>query len=159
MSEELNPPEREFAEALQGLQLAPLHTSAHWIWYQAGLHTGRRRANAWCAIAATTTLAAALIFVWGRQTPGPVERLVYVQQEPAPVAVVAAPAEPVSAASLSAEYVRLCNEIIQEQLESPSAQHFSDRAGDYMPPNHWPTSELDSSLSDQNTILRIEDGI
>jgi hypothetical protein len=159
MSEELNSPEREFAEALQGLQLAPLHTSPHWIWYQAGLHTGRRRANAWCAIAATTTLVAALIFVWGRQTPGPVERLVYVQQEPAPVAVVAAPAEPVSAASLSAEYVRLCNEIIQEQLESQSAQQLSGGAGDYMPPSRWPKSERDSNLYDQNTVLKIEDGI
>jgi hypothetical protein len=159
MSEELNPLERDCAEALQGLQLAPLHTSAHWIWYQAGLHTGRRRANAWCAIAATTTLVAALIFVWGRQTPGPVERLVYVQQEPAPVAVVAAPAEPVSATSLSVEYLRLCDETIHEGLEGLSRERAGGGRGHFVPRSYRQGSDGDFILPDGGNILNKEDGI
>jgi hypothetical protein len=159
MSEKLNSPEREFAEALQGLQLAPLHTSPHWIWYQAGLHTGRRRANAWCAIAATTTLVAALIFVWGRQTPSPVERLVYVQQEPAPVAVVTAPAEPVSTTSLSVEYLRLCDETIQEGLEGPSRERAGGGPGHFVPRSYRQGSDGDSILPGGGNLLNKEDGI
>jgi hypothetical protein len=158
MSEELNPPERDFAEALKGLELAPLQTSSRWIWYQAGLRTGRRRATGWGAVAATT-LVVALLIVRTRQINAPVERYVSVQRESTPVVAVEPPTETASTTSLSAEYVRLCNEIIQEQLESQSAQQLSGGAGDYMPPSRWPKSERDSNLYDQNTVLKIEDGI
>jgi hypothetical protein len=157
-SEDMNPAEHEFVEALKGLELAPLKTSSRWIWYQAGLRTGRRRATGWGALAATT-LAVALLIVRTRQINAPVERYVSVQPESAPVVAVEPPTEAASTTSLSAEYVRLCNEIIQEQLESQSAQQLSGGAGDYMPPSRWPKSERDSNLYDQNTVLKIEDGI
>jgi hypothetical protein len=157
-SEDMNPAEREFVEALKGLELAPLQTSSRWIWYQAGLRTGRRRATGWGALAATT-LAVALLIVRTRQMNAPVERYVSVQQESAPAVAVQPAAETASTTSLSTEYLRLCNEIIQEQSESQSPQHFSAGAGDYMSPSRWPKSERDSDLSDQNTVLKLEDGI
>jgi hypothetical protein len=157
-SENMNPAERELVEALKGLELAPLQTSSRWIWYQAGLRTGRRRATGWGAVAATI-LAVALLIVRSRQINAPVERYVSAQRESAPVVAVQPPTETASTTSLSAEYLRLCNEIIQEQSESQSSQHFSAGVGDYMPPTRGPKSERDSNLSDQNTVLKLEDGI
>lgn len=158
-SEDLNPPERELARALQSLQLVPLQTSPRWIWYQAGLGAGRRRSNGWRAIAATTTLAAALLFVWGRHTAPPEERLVYVGRESTPAVAVVAPTDAVSTTSLSAEYLRLCDEAIQDGLDRSSREHFGSNPSQYVPPSHRQGLDPNSTLPGFDSILNVGDGI
>jgi hypothetical protein len=122
-SEFLNPPEKELAEALQGLQLAPLKIPAHRIWYEAGLRVGRKRARRWCAVAVTTALIAMMLMIRWRQAPATVQRVVYIRQDTAPI-------EPVSNPSISAsiQYFQLCNAAIQDEVNRrPSGYTGADK--------------------------------
>ena len=136
-NEELNPAERELADALGSLKLAPVDLSERAVWYEAGVSAGRRKAGLWRAIAAAVIAATGLRFGWEGLRTGPV-------QKPA-VAVVAAD----SATSMSADYLRLCNEVIREGIGG--REHLA-------PHSDWRSSDNELVLPDAGVLLHHGDG-
>lgn len=93
----VGPAERELADALAGLQPAPVRTTQRDVWFRAGVDAataaGRRSANRWRAVAGTALASlvacggALLAARTGRPpTVVDVERVVYVERAPAPAA-------------------------------------------------------------------------
>jgi hypothetical protein len=110
----LDPANRELAEALESLRLAPTQANQRDIWYRAGMEAGRKRTNAWRMAAAIMTLAAGAMVMHARIVgPAVVDRVVYVY--PAGAALVHAmysndaPLLP----NFSAANLRLRNAVLQ----------------------------------------------
>jgi hypothetical protein len=89
MSEEdVDPANRELAEALGGLALAPVRTAPEQMWFAAGVEAGRRRARAWQAAAAGLAVVMSLMATLDRPA-APAERVVYVERPTATAAALA----------------------------------------------------------------------
>jgi hypothetical protein len=62
--DDLPGPDREFAEAVGGLRLAPMRTTAQQVWFQAGFEAGRRRVVAWRLAAIVAVALSGSSLVW-----------------------------------------------------------------------------------------------
>lgn len=115
--------EQELADSLKGLQLAPMQTSSQQIWYQAGFQVGRRRANAWRAVAGIVAVAALAVQVWApRPAPLAVERIVYVPQGGPARATIVPPREE-EGPMRSTAALRLRNAIIEDGWDAMPHVH------------------------------------
>ena len=80
-------PMPQLAEAIRGLELAPLQTPVEQMCFAAGFEAGRKRAGTWLRVGAMIALAAGAIVVWDHrpaqhlQSPNYVKRITQTEHD------------------------------------------------------------------------------
>jgi hypothetical protein len=117
--ESLDAAARELAEALGGLELAPVPTSQSQLWYRAGYEAGGRRARTWRAVAASVALVGTMAVLYGRYEMHPPGRL---SDEARPVVVTTKqperPTEVQNVPAFSASQLQLRDAMLQSGLKA-----------------------------------------
>lgn len=149
--------EQELEEALGGLAPAPAGISSEEVWYRAGLAAGRRRTNAWRAVAVCIAGAAGISILWGpKPVPLPADRIVVMHQTPTPPAPATITDRDTGLVVISTPYLRLRDELVEKEAGSLPAVAAGE-GRDLNVQRAWPPRALDAAAipqSDHSTNIR-----